>query len=238
MLQDLLFEMFGLKLYVMRFCWYVSFYIILMLVFPFYAKIIKKQNGIKWSIGISITFCAIIQLLAKITEKIDTFKVMQGISIYFPVAIMGYLFLKYDILNRINNKVLCGRTFKIIIGITFICISLALHGVKSYVKGISIGVVVVPLLMEGIALIQIDTLNYIGKIVQIFGKNSMNIWFLHCIFFSLATRKIFQPIAYIFKNPVFVVGWILVLCAIVSVPIGKLQQELIRRLLTSDKTCN
>ena len=92
MLQDLLFEMFGLKLYVMRFCWYVSFYIILMLVFPFYAKIIKKQNGIKWSIGISITFCAIIQLLAKITEKIDTFKVMQGISIYFPVAIMGYLF--------------------------------------------------------------------------------------------------------------------------------------------------
>lgn len=47
--QGVLLEMFGLKLYVMRFCWYVSFYIVLMFVFPIYAQVIKKSkvlNGI------------------------------------------------------------------------------------------------------------------------------------------------------------------------------------------------
>ena len=228
--QGVLLEMFGLKLYVMRFCWYVSFYIVLMFVLPIYAQVIKKKQSVKWDIGISIAFCIAAQLLVKIVETIDEYKVMQGLAIYLPVALMGYLFSKYDILKKINVNIHCTKISGIITGILLICVSLIIHGIKPYIKGISVGIIAVPILMEGIALTQISEVNCFGKVVRILGKQSMNIWFLHCIFFSLTTREIFQPVAYIFRNPFLVVTWILFLCTMASFPIEKLQKEVLKKM--------
>ena len=52
----------------------------------------------------------------------------------------------------------------------------------------------------------------------------MNIWFLHCIFFAVVTRNVFQPIAFIWENPVITVVWILFICSILSLIIGKIQK--------------
>ena len=223
-IKDMLLEMFGLKLYVMRFCWYVSFYIILMILLPIYVKFLKIKESLLCDISISIVFCVILQVLAKLVEKIDNYTVMSGVAIYLPVAIMGYLLTKYDVLNRIRDKFQKWGNFQIIVGIILICSALVLHGVKGYVKGVSSGIILVPMLVEGIALMQINFERYFEKIFLILGKNSMNIWFFHCAFFSMATRNIFQPIAYIVKIPILVVCWILFLCTIVSIPVEKLQK--------------
>lgn len=120
--------------------------------------------------------------------------------------------------------------FYSIVGFLLICSALVLHGMKSYIEGISIGIVVVPMLMEGIAFTKINLVKWFRKILLVLGENSMNIWFLHCIFFSIATRELFQPIAYMIKNPIFVVFWILLLCTIVSIPVGKIQRQFMKIL--------
>ena len=47
-----------------------------------------------------------------------------------------------------------------------------------------------------------------------FGKYSMNIWFLHCMFFNV-TKDIFQPIAFYPGNPILVLLWVMLLCFVI-----------------------
>ena len=36
------------------------------------------------------------------------------------------------------------------------------------------------------------------------GKNSANMWFLHCLYFGEATRNLIQPLAYWAKSPILI----------------------------------
>lgn len=190
--QNALLEMFGLKPYVMCFCWYVSFYIMLMFIFPCYVKLLKIRNSYTWDISISIVFYLGIQLLIKEAEKMDKYNIILAVSIYLPVAIIGYLFAKYNVLNRMRDTIQNAFGFYSIVGFLLICSALVLHGMKSYIGGISIGIVVVPMLMEGIAFTKINLVKWFRKILLVLGKNSMNIWFLHCIFFQLQQESFFN----------------------------------------------
>lgn len=229
-IQDVVLEMFGLKLYVAKFCWYVSFYIVLLVSIPLYVKTLKIKNELKWDIIISVAFCVLIRLLADTVNKYDKYDVMSSVALYMPIAIMGYIMTKYNILDRINNKLQrLNDIVKILMGIFMIAIVLFIHSTKPFVKGISSGIVLVPILLLAIAIIRLDCNNRIAVIIKILGKYSMNIWFLHCLFFSQATREVFQPIAYIIKNSVFVVIWILLICTLTAVPIQKIQEKLIHK---------
>lgn len=190
--QNALLEMFGLKPYVMCFCWYVSFYIMLMFIFPCYVKLLKIRNSYTWDISISIVFYLGIQLLIKEAEKMDKYNIILAVSIYLLVAIIGYLFAKYNVLNRMRDTIQNAFGFYSIVGFLLICSALVLHGMKSYIGGISIGIVVVPMLMEGIAFTKINLVKWFRKILLVLGKNSMNIWFLHCIFFQLQQESFFN----------------------------------------------
>ena len=44
----------------------------------------------------------------------------------------------------------------------------------------------------------------------------MEIWFIHCIFFAEATKKVFMPILYWPGHPVLVTLWGLALCFAVA----------------------
>lgn len=54
-----------------------------------------------------------------------------------------------------------------------------------------------------------------GYCLKFLRKYSMNIWFLHCIFFNCA-KEIIQPIGYWLNNLVLVVVWVLASCGVVS----------------------
>ena len=160
----------------------------LMFIFPCYVKLLKIRNSYTWDISISIVFYLGIQLLIKEAEKMDKYNIILAVSIYLPVAIIGYLFAKYNVLNRMRDTIQNAFGFYSIVGFLLICSALVLHGMKSYIGGISIGIVVVPMLMEGIAFTKINLVKWFRKILLVLGKNSMNIWFLHCIFFNCNKR--------------------------------------------------
>lgn len=194
--QNALLEMFGLKPYVMCFCWYVSFYIMLMLIFPCYVKLLKIRNSYTWDISISIVFYLGIQLLIKEAEKMDKYNISS--AIYLPVAIIGYLFAKYNVLNRMRDTIQNAFVFYSIVGFLLICSALVLHGMKSYIGGISIGIVIVPMLMEGIAFTKINLVKWFRKILLVLGENSMNILLL-CTIVSIPARKMQRQFMKILK---------------------------------------
>lgn len=74
------------------------------------------------------------------------------------------------------------------------------------------------LLLPLFVLFLIYLLNNCNKITKDilaeFGKYSMNIWFLHCMFFNV-TKDIFQPIAFYPGNPILVLLWVMLLCFVI-----------------------
>jgi hypothetical protein len=55
--------------------------------------------------------------------------------------------------------------------------------------------------------------------IELIGKHSLTMWFLSCLFFSSITKYVYQPILYIFKQPILVVLWGTLLCLLFAIGI-------------------
>ena len=226
--KSVVLEALGIENVLMKFCWYVPFYALLMLVLPIYSKILRG----KWYIDIVLTgVCYLLIRIADLTfSGVSYMNLMNSLSIYFPVLSMGYLLVKYDVLDKIKNTVQKRCTLRgvqVAIGLFLVILAFAANAIKVFVKGISTGVILVPILMIGFSLLSRRKKDWLQKTVILFGKYSMNIWFLHCAFFSVYTSLILQPIAYFPRIPVLVVVWILLMSLVVAVPITKVQKRVL-----------
>lgn len=226
--SEITLELFGIKMYIMRFGWYVSFYICTMLILPIYVKLISLKDTLEFTLLATGVLYFIVRVVEKLVRENDRYMVVSSFSIWFPVVVSGFLSTKYNLLNKIYNKITETILNSLFIGIILFSGCFVLQVIKGYVKGISMGVITAPMLILGIALMGVYQRKWIGiKALELLGKYSMNIWFLHCLFFSVATREFFQGIAYIMKIPVLVVCWILILCLVASIPISKFQNKII-----------
>lgn len=109
-----------------------------------------------------------------------------SLSIYFPVVSIGFLLIRYDVLDKIKNTVrkrCVLRGTQVAIGLFLVALAFAVNAKRVFVKGISTGVVLVPILMLGFSLILSEKRDWFQKTIILLGKYSMNIWFLHCAFF-------------------------------------------------------
>lgn len=61
-----------------------------------------------------------------------------------------------------------------------------------------------PIDVYAIAKLEINVESIVGRIISHCGKNSSNIWFLHCLYFGKATRELIQPLAFFANNPVLI----------------------------------
>lgn len=139
----------------------------------------------------------------------------------------------YDVLDRLRSLVQArcrSRVTQTAIGLLLLAFAFGVNAVKPFVKGISTGAVLVPILILGFALIYRENSGWIRTVVMILGKYSMNIWFLHCALFSVYTCDALQPIAYLPRIPVLVVAWILMICLAISIPLTKVQKKTLEKV--------
>lgn len=226
-------EMFGINTNIMFFCWYVSFYILLMMILPLYAYVVKGNNIIK-NIVVSIILYGGFRLVSLFILKGEILAVFNGVLIYIPVAMSGYFIVKFDILNKIYNKFNINIS-SILFGVGAILFVFIFGAKHPFVKNISAGVVLVPVLFLAISLTGIFNSLKIRRLLEVLGKNSMNIWFIHGIFWGKELRSIFQPFAYCWKEPILVVCWILICCTVLSMLIEKSKNVLFKNLISKRK---
>lgn len=227
--KSILLELLGTENILMKFCWYVPFYALLMLVLPLYAKML----GRKWYIDVAVT--GIIYFILRIGNGIFSVTglsdLFNDLSIYFPVLSVGFLLVKHDVLDRIKLAIQrkcpsCGA--QTAIGLLLVGGVFAVNAIQPFVKGISTGAVLVPMLILGISVLCRKKNGKVQLIGMTLGKYSMNIWFLHCAFFSTYTNLTLQPIAYFPRIPILVVIWILLMCMVVAIPVTKAQKSVLK----------
>lgn len=223
-LSEFILGLFGLSSSVMIFCWYVYFYVFLLLMFPLLKK--GMDQGIIQALlygvvtPIVIFFCGCKFIPSTFANGLMTEFCLNAMT-WTPCASIGYIVTKYDLLYMLENFFKTHNLNRIYIYFTIIIAVLGLNWWCSrffwnvyYI--VNPAAILTPLfLFSIIALLRKTSFVLIHKFLIFCGKQSMNIWFLHCIFFNCA-KNFFQPIAYWLQNPLLVLFWVLGLCSLIS----------------------
>lgn len=153
---------------------------------------------------------------------------LEKFQVYFPITVTGYVCAKGSLFEKLDNICKSRRGIRTIILMMLIIIvfmepswlyrynvnSLFFEMFRKCVRVISIPIFVY-------AIINITDMfsgSVIDKIIQNIGKYSMEMWFIHGIFFN-CSKDIFQKILYLPYYPVIVLMWGLLICLIFSIPL-------------------
>lgn len=220
-------EMFSLSGEVMIFNWYVFVYIEVMLFLPLLDKIMSSRNLKQGAIIIFAIFLIMecIGLSLYFAGMKDTF-LHKITSSYFvkqvSVATIGYCIAKYNLFSRWYPYI---KNINQIFIYICLCLCILIYQVKTKTTYL-----LTPLYVILMFSLNINYNNVLNRVIIFFAKHSMNIWFLHCIFWGTATRNVFQKYAYLPENPILVVLWVLFLCSCLSLIITPIQKTFKRRL--------
>ncbi|AWK50021.1 hypothetical protein DIC82_02460 [Clostridium beijerinckii] len=209
-LKDIFLNMFAYKTSYITFAWYVRFYIEIIIFFPLLKKLIK--NNCYYSIFISIIPFNIINYLI-IKQGYSSLIPINFVYEFFywvPILMLGYIFAKFNIFQYIKHKFIHLDLDNIYIYF-FLCLLIFAFRTKfKLISGTNIDILCVPFFIFSIINIT-SIINYsvVNRTLILLGKHSLNIWFLHNIFF-IGNSKI-QSIAYYPKLPILIIIWVFVL---------------------------
>lgn len=210
----------------MIFTWYVWFYILMMAVFPLFNLLETQQNPRRTRIFF-IILLGNIMLLSHETPG------LKSLWMWYPSALSGYFIAKFHIFELLCSRISL-KPFGFIVALIFITISMAIFSYRSVFASQSTGYICAPLFIGGILLLQNRHIsNPCWGALRFIGTHSMNIWFIHCIFFSSITKHVVQPIAFIGNNPVWIFGITVFLSLIISIIATPAQRYLNKQLLPS-----
>lgn len=206
-LGNFILDMFGLAApNLVTFAWYTFVYIFIMLTFPIILKFLRGKAWFDFTIPFLIAF-----IVTKLPYSNDyVFSKMNYFFIYTPVALMGYLCVKYNVLDKVkmnNNYVnlilfivlMFIRTFLILIGLHFFTVYLTPFIILTLIK-----------------ILSINNLRKLKEALCFIGDHATNIWMTHSLFFFSYTSGVLQPFVYWLNNPLAVVLLALICCLPVS----------------------
>ena len=225
-------EMFALNTPIMCFCWYVLFYVAVMLMFPVLARMASGSLARDF-IAIVILPAIAFAILNRYIKVVDLIK-------WMPCVSMGYLVAKHSLFENVFDKITARLPKFAGYPIWILAMAAAIFG-RRFFPGtslclmdlwnknltiyINVDIVYAPLFIYGAANLIRSTKQFIWKIFIIIGESSMLMWFLHSGFFNV-TRETMQPILYWPRNPVLVVifglGICYLLARVINIPLKPL----------------
>jgi hypothetical protein len=214
-IKGVILNLFALGSNLVTFAWYVYFYIFIILTLPFLIKLFRGNILFDFSVPFFITiFYFILFHFIQLPGQ----AVIDNCICWFPCVLIGYLFAKYKVFNYMK-KLLRFKNSAFYLGIILVIMICRL--IKPSLFGVNLDVIFAPMVICSLIVILSNTkFKFIKKILKFLGKHSLNIWFLHSIFFSIYTREVFQRIAYLPGNPILVVVWVILLCIPFSIIIN------------------
>lgn len=93
------------------------------------------------------------------------------------------------------------------------------------------------LMVYGILHFEITANSYLGRFLQFCGKESSNMWFLHCLYFGSATRNVIQPLAYFSNNSIVIYFIAVIELLIASIVVDKIKKSVVGKIPLDAKHC-
>lgn len=221
--QSLGLELLGLQGEIMVFSWYVSFYIISLVLIPFFAKLADKHILAAISTGVLLPI--ILLYIYNTYFKVSITPIDSAINSldWFSVMAMGYIFARYEVFYRVFDAIFYHKIphfLQIIISVLLLFFAFMgrhiLSGVNlSFVLFglyLRLDIIYAPLFIYAL----INLLNCIKWKSILFplkkmGEYSLYIWFIHAVFFNCC-GKYTQKLLYFPKNPFLVFVWGALIC--------------------------
>ena len=205
----------------LRFSWYIGFYLVAMVLLPFIASIFDKKVTLK-KLPIVAGVCVIgFSVLAMISSR-D--------ACWIICIANGYLCAQYDIPGLISKQ-LKKIPFYPVAGLILAIGAVWLYFYQSQILSTGTDVLFTPLFCCGVVLMYpfLQKIRFVAPL-SFLGKHSLNVWLLHGLFFSTFTRDFFQPAAYAIDSPLYVIPFVLGSCLLVSIVLKPVQNA-VRKLV-------
>ena len=222
------------------FAWYVSFYIVTVLFICIIFNCFSVENKLLKCIYALVTVllaATLIYLAAKDFMPIYVKREILHIVQYEPTVIIGILFARYNIFEKIKGKIKKWE-YTAITNIVYIAM-IAMSVVARYMLNIPFiasDFIIVPVMIFAILelargvkkTMPLKMQELVWKTVTILAVNSMNLWYLHGIFFT--PNKTLQGIVYLphYGIPIFI--WAFIMCLPFAVVISKIQNSVLMKL--------
>lgn len=237
------YEMLAVKTDIMIFCWYVYFYAVAMLLLPLLTKS-DTYSPIEDIFLLLVLPTAVTSVVAQIYYEGMIHQFATDIRDWFPSIASGYLCAKYGLFEKLFDRgvmrfrsgalhliIWAGMVLLAFLG-RYYCQYLHLGGIE--IRGgvyeilYTMDVFYAPLFVYGMAnLLQFISRTWMMKPLILLGKQSMLMWFLHCVFFNVF-REITQPILYFPQNPVLVVLFGLLLCYLLAAVVDPVLKRILK----------
>ena len=214
-------ELLGFSNAIMIFAWYIPFYCISILVMTAIQRIMSRNvlSGIVVGVIIPILLFSLLKKFATVSEIQTMF---NNLKHWFPCVSVGFMSNKYNWFGKLEY--VAEKVNRVILSIIFI---IGCFVGRCYVSGLDF--VYCVLFVFAITNLRIKDNSLIGKILQLCGNNSSNIWFLHCLFFGEVTRTFFQPFVYFVRIPILVYLFAIIELVLMSELIEKIKRKILYR---------
>ena len=240
--KNVLMELFGLREDVMIFCWYVYFYLIILFILSVMDKLLDQANIlVATTVGMILPAVLIILIMFRLRAESTVWVVLDHLRAWLPAVMSGWIFARYSLFEKAEQgfarmpgavrAVVClflmiiaffGRKFLPALN----CGPLTLYTVNLY-GAFNLDVLYAPAFIFGLITVT-RMIRIPWKPLEIIGKYSMYMWYLHCLFFNCC-KPVTQIWLFFPRNPVLVLLWGLLITLLPSVVLHMLVQKIIKR---------
>lgn len=216
--SQLLLNMFGMWPGLNCYCWYIYFYIFAMAIMPLISRIIDRSD-------LSATLCLIIifgggYFYFKYSPDNENFiiGVLKRCCQWMPLVIGAY----YCASHKIYSKVKYTPGWKAALVAFVVMVSVYL--MRYFVTVRAADLITVPAFTAAVSvLFHSVPLKWCSVVLTELGMKSMNIWFLHALFFTSSTRFLFLPLVSWAEWPPIRVFMVLLISYILAVMIDAIR---------------
>lgn len=210
--------------------WYIYFYLALLITLPFMAKLLNIN---KWlSIIISyVPFIGAYIVLNRIQSNVPYYDNICVLLFSYATACVGYSFAKHGFFDLVNN-IFKGKRWLIILVTGVVGFSLELIIFGYYGKGIIQPFSVVLIIIFLVELFSLNIPKWINKPLDVLGTNSMNMWYIHYIFFCPFIICYIHSDQWILFSKVGIVAVALgtIIALIISLPFTYIDNRFIKKI--------
>ena len=211
--------------------WYVRFYIEVLLALPLFYELRSKKPYI--TLPLFLLIPAIINYNLGKVPGLNGFIIKlvffsMEYFLWLPCVLIGLCFARYKIFDHIGK--LFGKLKKLELP-ACILLLLAVMYLRAY-KEDTIGVIFsfdtfyVPLFIFICCRILSVMPKYIGSTLALLGNHSMNIWFLHSMFFFRTAEL--MKYAYAPRVSILIILWVIILCLPISCALNSISDKILK----------
>lgn len=211
------------------FAWYVYFYVAILAISPILLRLFQCSGFISNCIIAAILICCARGLFVILSNHIDSDTIIliaRSMRLYLSSVLMGIIVCKFNIFQTIDNFIRPRNVFFYIGLILFVIFARGyLHTVSLSLNHDAVWVVI--LIYSILGILRNFSFSWIEKCLTLLGEYSMNMWFLHAIFFT-GTLNILQKLLYLPQYSIFVFIWGIILTLPMSMICSYLQSKLLK----------